>query len=124
MAARRPRKTDRSIKDFQALLNAMKAIKIDKKSRKSTAQAYNINMRSLGRYVQKFDAKRMKKTALSSSDESDADCMICSKTMSKKLNRNNSIKCHTCKAVVHAKCVNMRFSVYTCPNCDSDDDLE
>ena len=56
MAARRSRKSEHGIKDFEALLDAIKAIKISNKSRKSTAKAYNIDMRSLGRYVRKFDA--------------------------------------------------------------------
>lgn len=64
------------------------------------------------------------KKVSSSSDESGDDCMICSKKMPERLNRNNSIKCHECKTAVYAKGADMRYIVYTCPNCDSDDDLE
>lgn len=56
MAARRPRTTDRGVKDFNALLDAIKAIKVENTSKTSTAKAHNIDMRSLSRYIKKFDA--------------------------------------------------------------------
>lgn len=55
MTSRKPRKTDRGLKDFEALLNAIRSIKIDKKSVISAATAYDIKRTSLTRYIAKFD---------------------------------------------------------------------
>ena len=52
------------------------------------------------------------KKASPSSDETGDDCMICLKKMPERLKRNNSIKCHECKTAVHAKCADIRYSVY------------
>lgn len=54
MASRRQRITDRGITDHNALLHAIKAVIIDKKSKKGTAKQFNISMRSFGRYLDKF----------------------------------------------------------------------
>lgn len=56
MSSKYNRKTTHGISDFDALQNAIKAIVIDKKSIQSTAKAYNISRRSLGRYIKKFKA--------------------------------------------------------------------
>lgn len=56
MSSKYKRKTTHGISDSDALLNAIKAIVIDKKSIQSTANAYNISRRSLGRYIKKFEA--------------------------------------------------------------------
>ncbi|XP_031637668.1 uncharacterized protein LOC116350086 [Contarinia nasturtii] len=55
MANRRERKTDHGVSDFDALLNAIKAIKIEKKRIRPTARAYSISKTSLTRYVEKLD---------------------------------------------------------------------
>lgn len=57
MAARRPRKSDRGVKDFVSLLNAIKSIKIEKKSIRKASVAYELPLKSLARYIQKFDAE-------------------------------------------------------------------
>lgn len=56
-AGRRPRKTNHGVKDFQALLHAIKCVKIHTKSVNSAAKAFNLNRISLGRYLVKFDAE-------------------------------------------------------------------
>lgn len=68
MASRRPRKTDRGIMDYDALLNAIKAHIIEKKSKKSTANQFNISMRSFGRYLDKFKAEVPDITLVSDDD--------------------------------------------------------
>lgn len=55
MAARRSRSTERGISNYEELLDAIKEIKVKKKSVQSTAKFYNIDRKSLGRYVKKFD---------------------------------------------------------------------
>lgn len=50
------RKTTRGISDYDALLNAIKAIIVDKRSIQSTAKTYDIKRQSLSRYVKKFNA--------------------------------------------------------------------
>ena len=55
VANRRQRKTAHGISDFDALVNAMKAIKIENKSIRSTGRDYNIDKSSLLRYVKKLD---------------------------------------------------------------------
>lgn len=55
MASRRARKTDRGIKDFENLLNAVKEVKIEKKKILRVAKAYGIPDNSLGRYIKKLD---------------------------------------------------------------------
>lgn len=56
------RTTDRAnrkigVTDFDALLKAIKEIKIDNKSLRATCKAYNIPRTSMSRYVGKLDAK-------------------------------------------------------------------
>ena len=55
MANRRQRKTEHGISDFDTFLNAIKAIKVEKKSIRSTAHDYSIDKSSLSRYVKKLD---------------------------------------------------------------------
>lgn len=55
MTSRKPRKTDHGVNDLEALLNAVKAIKIDKKGLRATATAYKIPKSSLSRYIEKVD---------------------------------------------------------------------
>lgn len=57
MATRRKRKTSRGVSDYDELLDAIKDIKLYKKSVKSTATAHNIKRTSLLRYIAKFDAE-------------------------------------------------------------------
>jgi len=57
MASRRKRSTEHGITDCDALLNAIKDIIINKRSKKSTAATYKINRTSLLRYVAKFTAE-------------------------------------------------------------------
>lgn len=64
-------------------------------------------------------AKNKKKVESTSSSEED-DCLLCSKPLPKNLNRNNSIKCNTCKETCHMKCANFPNNFFTCPECDSD----
>lgn len=54
--SRRPRKTEHGISDFEALMKAIKQVKVDKKSKQSTAREYNIPRSSLVRYIAKLDA--------------------------------------------------------------------
>lgn len=51
------RKTDRGVSDFDALLIAIKEIKLNKKSIRSTAMKYNIPKSSLARYIRKINAE-------------------------------------------------------------------
>lgn len=69
-------------------------------------------------------AKRSKKKGRSSSEDSGDDCMLCGEKLPAKLTINNSVACHKCSEFVHAKCANMQNSFYSCPNCDSDDDMD
>ena len=57
MANRRKRSTEHDITDYDALLNAIKDIIINKRSKKSTAAEYKISRISLLRYVAKFIAE-------------------------------------------------------------------
>lgn len=70
MASRRPRKSDRGVTDYNALLSAIKDIKVEKKSIRSTASAFKIDKSSLSRYVTKFD-----KIVSNIEDVSDADLL-------------------------------------------------
>lgn len=79
--------------------------------------------------TRKQPARKRAKKKLSSSSPSDDDtdddedahfCIICIKTMPRKLSRYNSIECNTCKRAVHLKCANMQNSFFTCKNCESD----
>lgn len=72
-------------------------------------------------------AKRAKPSKRSkeqkSSDEEDEDedfCIICMKTLPKKLTFSNSVHCNECDRPVHLKCADMRASYFTCANCASD----
>lgn len=56
----------------------------------------------------------------SSSSEKDDFCIICMKTMPRKLSCSNSIECNKCKRAVQLKCSNMQTGFFTCINCDSD----
>ena len=51
----RPRKSDRGVSDFDALLNAIKSIKISNVSIRQAAATNEIPYRSLARYKLKFD---------------------------------------------------------------------
>ena len=65
MACRRDRSTERGISDNMMLLSAIKAIKIDKKSVRAVAEAYNIDRKTLGRHLVKFDSEVPDVSALS-----------------------------------------------------------
>jgi len=54
IVSRRKRSTEHGITDYDALLNAIKDIIINKRSKKSTAAAYKISRINLLRYVAKF----------------------------------------------------------------------
>lgn len=49
------RKSDRGITDWNALVAAIKKVKLDNKSIRSTAKAHNIPKSSLARYIQKVN---------------------------------------------------------------------
>lgn len=57
MVYNRKRKTDRGVTDYEALLNAIKAIKINKDSVTRAGEANYIPGRSMRRYSTKFDEK-------------------------------------------------------------------
>lgn len=56
MSNHRKRKTEHGIKDIDALLSAIKSIKINNVSIRKAAAANNINDRSLTRYKKKFES--------------------------------------------------------------------
>ena len=68
MANRRQRKTEHGISDFDTFLNAIKAIKVEKKSIRSTAHDYSIDKSSLSRYVKKLDKEVPDITKVSDAD--------------------------------------------------------
>lgn len=94
------------------------------KQKKETSAVIKKRKVSPKKALNRTAVKPIKKEPSSSSDEGRDDCMICLKKMPERISSSNSIKCHECKTAVHAKCANVRFSVYVCPNCDSDNDLE
>jgi len=53
--SRRVRKTNHGITDWNNLVATIKEIKVDHKSLRFTARAYNIPKSSLGRYVNKLN---------------------------------------------------------------------
>lgn len=55
MSNHRKRKTERGVNDFDALLSAMKSIKLNNVSIRKAAAANDIPERSLNRYKMKFD---------------------------------------------------------------------
>lgn len=72
--------------------------------------------------------KKRKKTMLPSvdtSDSSDPECGACHVKFTQKPTLRNSYMCmgHNCTKLVHQTCVQLKYSVYTCSDCDSDDDL-
>lgn len=76
----------------------------------------------------KAPAKKRKKTMLPSvdtSDSSDPECGACHVKFTQKPTLRNSYMCmgHNCTKLVHQTCVQLKYSVYTCSDCDSDDDL-
>lgn len=74
-ASRRERKTEHGVSDFDALVKALKAIKIEKQSIRSTASDYGIDKSSLSRYVTKFDKELRDKNLKQITDVSDAELM-------------------------------------------------
>lgn len=50
------RKTDHGVSDFDALMRAIKEIKVNNKPITTVARAYNIPKSSMFRYIQKLDA--------------------------------------------------------------------
>jgi len=56
-----------------------------------------------------------------SSDDYVDFCIIRLKNVPSTPTKSNSIACNECKREVHLKCVKMRGSGYTCPQCTSDD---
>lgn len=64
---------------------------------------------------------RSKKQKSSEEEDEDEDfCIICEKTLPKKLTASNSVHCNECDRPVHLKCADMRASYFTCANCASD----
>lgn len=57
IACRRKRTTEQGISDFDALLNAIKCIKIGESSIRKAGLTNNIPDRSLSRYLKKFNEK-------------------------------------------------------------------
>lgn len=55
MASRKKRKTEHGVSDHDALLAALKDIRINNTSVKKSAATFNINRISLGRYLKKFN---------------------------------------------------------------------
>lgn len=69
MTSRRSRKTDRGVKDFGELLDAIKSIKIEPKtSIRKAAASIGIPFQSLSRYVSKFDEQVPDITAVPDND--------------------------------------------------------
>lgn len=50
------RKTDQGVSDFDALMRAIKEIKVNKKPITTVARAYNVPKSSMFRYIKKLDA--------------------------------------------------------------------
>lgn len=55
MTSRKPRTSDRGVKDFNVLIQAVKAVRIKNEKVKSVARAFEISHGSLFRYLKKFD---------------------------------------------------------------------
>lgn len=58
-----------------------------------------------------------------SSDEEDSLCLVCMEPFSKSKPQEVWIQCRMCKLWAHECCTDKDL-FYTCPNCDSDDDLD
>lgn len=71
--------------------------------------------------TQKDQKKKTQKNKNESSDDEDVDfCIICMKSMPKKLTPKNSIACDQCGREVHLRCAHIISGYFTCSNCDSD----
>lgn len=71
---------------------------------------------------------RPKKQKIDEKDESSGEeqedrdfCKICRKLMPKKMNKNNTIECDTCKRPFHARCAFFQGASYTCDDCEESD---
>lgn len=64
--------------------------------------------------VKKRPIKQERKSSSSSDDEG---CIVCLKPLPRRLTRDNSIKCNTCKEVAHLKCADVKRSWWTCKDC-------
>lgn len=68
----------------------------------------------------KSSTQRAAKMSHSSSSEDEDFCVLCFKTMPRKLTKSNSVACISCGREVHLACANMTRSYFNCPNCESD----
>lgn len=55
MSSRKSKTTETKTIDYDAIVNALKAVKISKRSIRDAAAAYGLSKSTLGRYVKNFD---------------------------------------------------------------------
>lgn len=92
------------------------------KSPKGRAKGIKTTPVKKGRPARKPKKKVSPPDTSSSSD--DDMCGICGDALPKRLDRNNSIKCNTCKKDFHARCAKFSNSYFTCRDCDTDLDTD
>lgn len=75
--------------------------------------------------AKKSATKCKKKRTSSSSDEDEPECCICSEPFNGKPTARNSYVCMglNCNKLACHKCAVLKYHVWTCIDCDSDDDL-
>lgn len=131
MSSKKAKKTETKTIDYDALVNALKAIKISKQSIRVAAAAFGMSKTSLARYVQKFDKEGKDIANMTdaeidalvrkneSSDEDQDFCIICSQFLPR--NMMNTVACmRKCGIVVHKKCAQANAARFICEHCDPD----
>ena len=113
MSSRKSKTTETKTIDYDAVVKALKAVKINKKSLRDATAAFGLSKSSLGRYVKNFDEKEK---AIyfdwRSTSYEDLDfCIICSQFLPR--NMMNTVKCIK-------KCAKANAFRFVCEHCDED----
>lgn len=109
----------RALKDKKRKLEDQSSKLPDKKTLKKASKKQEQSFPP--KPIRKSFRKSKPVTKKETSDEDNNFCIICLKDMLKALTKFNLIACNECNREVHLKCVKMRSSWYTCPQCDLDD---
>ena len=120
MSSRKSKTTETKTMDYDAVVKALKAVKINKKSLRDAAAAFGLSKSSLGRYVKNFDEKEK---AIyfdwRSTSYEDLDfCIICSQFLPQ--NMMNTVECIKKCGIVHKQCAKANAFRFVCERCDED----
>lgn len=140
MAVSRQRKTEFGVQIHEALLEAIKSHKISgtfirkaaakfpkfrQTHKKVWSAIYSAEKKKQKKSTEKAPRAKGKKKQRSSSEDSDIECKIWGDKMPKSMTLKNAFRCMgtNCNNVAHQKCGELKYSIWTCVDCDSDDDV-